>query len=559
MDKKNAFFILFLLISSVVFSQDGLVGYRWSLIDANGTPKGRHENAFIEYKGKFYLLGGRGVNPVNVFDPKTNTWEEKGKSPIQIHHFQGVVYEDAIYLMGAMTGGYPTEQPLPNIWKYYPESDRWEKGDEIPENRRRGGAGTVVYDGKIYMACGIELGHTSGTNNYFDCYDPETGEWKVLTKAPHVRDHFPAIVVNDKLYCIGGRNTSVHYPNNFGAFFNATIPYVDVYDFKTEKWYTLKEKLPYPTAAGGLVKIGNRLVYMGGEGSQKQAYNNTQALDIETGKWEQLAPLVIGRHGSAAINYNGNVYIAAGSPNKGGGNMTSIEVFSADHEWKSLFNGENLEGWDIKCKESDRGKNYWYVDNGAIVCDTKGRRDHSYIWLQSDKEFDDFVLRLKFQASRENKGNSGVQVRSRYDENAVIDDMGDEKGWLDGPQVDIDPQNPWRNGFIYDETRETRRWINPSLPDWKISKEEYAPKKVFYYWDDQPPYWNDMVIVCKGLNIKTYVNNVLVSDYNGDGILNDAAHKKYNVGLKGHIALQLHMKGKNKIKFKDIEIRELVK
>ena len=242
------------------------------------------------------MLGGRGINPVNVFNPETNTWETKGKSPMEIHHFQAVVYHEAIYLMGAMTGKYPTEVPLENIWIYYPEKDSWEKGDEIPKQRRRGGAGAVVYNDKIYMVGGIDYGHTSGTTNYFDSYDLKNGEWKILTKAPHIRDHFPAIVVDNKLYCVGGRNTSVHYPDNFGAFFAATIPEVDVYDFKKETWATLKEKLPYPSAAGGLVQIDNKLIYMGGECSWANASFQTQALNLETGKWEQLASLVCGRH-----------------------------------------------------------------------------------------------------------------------------------------------------------------------------------------------------------------------------------------------------------------------
>ena len=33
--------------------------------------------------------------------------------------------------------------------------------------------------------------------------------------------------------------------------------------------------------------------------------------------------------------------------------------------------------------------------------------------------------------------------------------------------------------------------------------------------------------------------------------------KKYNVGMNGHIALQLHKNSENKIWFKDIEVREL--
>lgn len=560
-ERLITFFAVYLILLSSATAQSrcaSLSDYRWTLIEAEGesTVVGRHENAFVEYKGKFYLLGGRGINPVNVYDPRTHSWQAKGKSPMEIHHFQAVVYGDVVYLIGAMTGGYPTEQPMENIWLYYPETDTWRKGPEIPASRRRGGAGAFLYDHKIYLVGGIKFGHTSGTTNYFDGYDLKTGRWQILTDAPHSRDHFPAAVVDDKLYCVGGRNTSVHHPDDFGAFFSATLPQVDYYDFKKGQWFTMKESLPVPTAAGGLVTIGYCLIYLGGEGSRAQAYNQTQCLDIGTGTWTQLAPLFIGRHGSSAVLYENNVYIAAGSPNQGGGNMTSIEVFSADHEWETLFNGQTLDGWQIKCQEKDKGHTFWSVDHGAIFCNSLGSNSHGYVWLQSEKEFGNFELRLKFKVSRENRGNSGVQIRSRYDEKAVVDDGG-HAGWLDGPQVDIEPNDPWRNGFIYDETRETKRWINPSLPDWRIDRETYAPPRVIFYWEDEESGWNDMTIICRGTHIKTMVNNVAVSDYDGAGILDDESHQLHNVGMYGHIALQLHKNSENRIWFKDIEVRKL--
>ena len=49
-----------------------------------------------------------------------------------------------------------------------------------------------------------------------------------------------------------------------------------------------------------------------------------------------------------------------------------------------------------------------------------------------------------------------------------------------------------------------------------------------------------------------------VSDYDGTGVLNDKIHKKYNVGKKGHIALQLHRQSQNFIRFKDIKIRPIM-
>ena len=64
---------------------------------------------------RFYLLGGRGEKPVNVYDPATNTWSEVSKPPIEIHHFQSVVYENRIWVLGALTRGYPDETPVLSI------------------------------------------------------------------------------------------------------------------------------------------------------------------------------------------------------------------------------------------------------------------------------------------------------------------------------------------------------------------------------------------------------------------------------------------------------------
>ncbi|MFL4472156.1 hypothetical protein ACERZ8_20560 [Tateyamaria armeniaca] len=46
----------------------------WITLDCNGAPHCRHENGFAAYGGKFYLFGGRRIQPVDIFDPDTNTW-----------------------------------------------------------------------------------------------------------------------------------------------------------------------------------------------------------------------------------------------------------------------------------------------------------------------------------------------------------------------------------------------------------------------------------------------------------------------------------------------------
>ncbi|MBT3603337.1 MAG: kelch repeat-containing protein [Candidatus Latescibacteria bacterium] len=303
---------------------------KWQIISTIGKPTGRHETAFVVCGGMFYLIGGREAKGrIDRFDPKTNTWKEMGAKSSLIHHFQPVVVDQKIIMVGAMTGGYPVEEPMSHVQIYDPSKDMWTEGAEIPEARRRGSSGTVYHGGKIYLACGITYGHTSGTNNWFDAYDIQTNTWTVLPEAPCIRDHFHSVVLNDKLYCIGGRNTSYHEENNFQAFFGAVIQEIDVYDFQSQSWTMLTgtARLPIGSAAGGVACLDGQIIYFGGE-TDAVALADTRSFDPSTNKWTTLAPLNQGRHGSQAITYEGKVYVAAGSPKRGGGNVDSVEVFS---------------------------------------------------------------------------------------------------------------------------------------------------------------------------------------------------------------------------------------
>jgi len=238
---------------------------------------------------------------------------------------------------------------------------------------------------------------------------------------------------------------------------------------------------------------------------------------------------------------------------------------SADAPWQPLFNGKNLDGWRIECREKDRAKTYWRAIDGAIECDTRGDKDHDYVWLLSEKEFGDFEFRCLVQTFADSPGNSGIQIRSRFLEHP-------EKGhWLHGPQVDIHPPGPYRCGFIYDETWETRRWIFPPLPSAK-SIPEWGPAE--WFWNHAggqrlgrpikksrqqaaPNGWNTMHITARGPQIAVTVNGFPVTRFDGTGILDDAAHRSHQVGTKGHLALQLHGKNNLRIRFKDPQIREL--
>jgi N-acetylneuraminic acid mutarotase len=302
---------------------------RWEVLPQGERPTRRHENGYVKVGEKFYLIGGRGTNPikpVEIFDPATGVWSAGAAPPVEMHHFQAVEHGGKIYVVGAMTGGYPREPALPVIHVYDPATDRWSTGPEIPADRRRGGAGAVVHDGQIYVVAGIQIGHWSGHVPWFDAFDPRTGTWRRLPDAPRARDHFQAAVIDGKLYAAGGRRSSAATNQTF----ELTVPEVDVFDFATGRWTTLptSSNIPTPRAGTTSAVVDGRLLVLGGESAAQQpAHAEVEAYDPITMRWTTLAPMTVGRHATQAVLHAGRLYIAAGSRTRGATEINSQEVY----------------------------------------------------------------------------------------------------------------------------------------------------------------------------------------------------------------------------------------
>lgn len=302
------------LVNEATTTTSESTGWHAVMAKDSSAPHARHEAAFVGVRDRYYLLGGRGIKPVDIFDSKIQSWTSGAKPPIEIHHFQPVVYNDEIYLLGAMTGKYPGETPLPGIVIYNPGKDAWRIGAEIPADRRRGGAGVALHEDKIYLVCGITDGHRGGHVAWLDVYDPVANTWQQLPDAPRPRDHFQAVIKDNKLYALAGR-TTVAATNPFAN----TIGEVDVFDLATNTWSTLPDTLPTLRAGNAALVLGNDILVVGGESKdQVHAHSEVEALSVATGKWRSLDSLSRGRHGTGVIHHNGQLIMASGCGNHGG-------------------------------------------------------------------------------------------------------------------------------------------------------------------------------------------------------------------------------------------------
>lgn len=313
------YFLTFIILYSLLIScNKNYVQHKkqWATVASTDSskPVARHEAAFVKVNNRFYLLGGRKIKPVSIYDPRKKVWAKGAKPPVELHHFQPVVFKDDVYVICALTGKYPAETPLPHIYIYNTTSDSWRRGIQIPNERLRGSTGNVIKDGVVYISCGIKDGHRSDHKKWLDSYNIKTGEWDRLPNAPRARDHFQAVLADCKIYLLGGRRSKAPKKT-----FHETIGEVDVFDIKTKQWKTIANKLPTQRAGVMGLYYKKEILVIGGESmNQNPAHVEVEALNLKTLTWRTLPKLQNGRHGTGACIHDNKIYIASGSGNRGG-------------------------------------------------------------------------------------------------------------------------------------------------------------------------------------------------------------------------------------------------
>lgn len=180
-------------------------------------------------------------------------------------------------------------------------------------------------------------------------------------------------------------------------------------------------------------------------------------------------------------------------------------------DWKPLFNGQDLSGWQ------KIGNEKWVVEDGAIY--GEGITEE-YGYLATDKKYRDFHLFLRFKC--EASGNSGVYLHTEFKPGTAT--------VVKGRQIEIDRAVGKHTGGVYGDGKGWIVWPAPELETVIRSND-----------------WNEMLIKVEGRRYVTYLNGVQMIDftYPSPGATN------------GLIALQLHSGGEGRMRFKDIWVRDL--
>lgn len=181
----------------------------------------------------------------------------------------------------------------------------------------------------------------------------------------------------------------------------------------------------------------------------------------------------------------------------------------ANAQTVSLFNGENLDGWEVF------GTEKWYVEDGLLICESGP--DAGYGYLGTEKEYKNFILDLDFK--QEADGNSGVFIRSSVDGTTV-------SGW----QVEVAPPGKFTGG-VYESYG--RQWLKKPKPE-KDQALKFGE-------------WNHMTIKVDGKQITSWLNGTEMVSFK-DRIIGKG---------EGSVLLQIHDGGGIKVQWKNIELTPL--
>src|SRR5438552_13915682 len=217
-------------------------------------------------------------------------------------------------------------------------------------------------------------------------------------------------------------------------------------------------------------------------------------------------------------------------------------TFAAEEGFKSIFNGNDLTGWDGRPQ-------HWSVEDGAITGRTTKERpaqgNNFLIWTNGTVS--DFELRLSYKIVPNNTNgfaNSGIQYRSKDFGNFVVG----------GYQADLEAGKTY-SGIFYEERmdgilaqRGQKTVVKTVDGKTKVEVVGSLGKSEDIQAKIKDNYWNDYVLIAKGNHLQHFINGMQTVD-----VVDERTDGK--AAKEGILALQLHAGDPMTVQFKNIRIK----
>ncbi|WP_084032812.1 kelch repeat-containing protein [Chelativorans sp. J32] len=238
---------------------------------------------------------------ISVNATEGGRWRWHQASPVPQARSEVSVAGDGkyIYFLGGFAAGPNIEEPsLPNgVFRYDPQSDRWTVLPPLSEGLHH--AGLVVLDDKLFL-----IGGYRGTSweplADVQVLDLEAGSsWRQASPMPTARGALALTTSNGRIHAIGGhdgeKSLAVH----------------EIYDPASDQW-SAAAPIAFPRNHHASAALDRKIYIFGGRDEATAEMDSTEVYDPAADRWDHAAPLPTGRSGVAAAVIDGRAVVFGG-------------------------------------------------------------------------------------------------------------------------------------------------------------------------------------------------------------------------------------------------------
>lgn len=283
----------------------------WSTVASQPYSNSEAQSAVVG--GKLYSFGGfdstkpccTPTRRVFVYDPTTNTWTRLADMPKGITHGGFTSDNEHIYYAGGYIEGTGGNQIFgtTQVWKYTIVTDSYTPLPSLPSDHAAGILALVGRD--LHYLGGTNKARTEDVGNHIVLSLDGGTSWTRAAPLPNPRHHMGGVVLDGKIYVIGGqhKHDQALVPQNA----------VHRYDPTTDTW----EELPsLPVARNHMTNstfvMDGRIIVTGGQVHHHESLANVTAYDPKTNQWTELTPLPRAIDSAVAGTINGRIFFSTG-------------------------------------------------------------------------------------------------------------------------------------------------------------------------------------------------------------------------------------------------------
>ncbi|MDX1362680.1 MAG: DUF1080 domain-containing protein [Arenibacter latericius] len=185
--------------------------------------------------------------------------------------------------------------------------------------------------------------------------------------------------------------------------------------------------------------------------------------------------------------------------------LSTFSVFSQQPKFKNLFNGRNLNGWNVPTDNL-----WWSVQNGVLIGKSDPQLKGSILW--TDKEFRDFKFETDFRFG-EGTIDSGIFIRN------------------DKQQIQLGISGSLKRDMT----------ASPYISGLGYPVEAHNIKDIL-----KPRDWNTIKVIAIAGYYEVWLNNIHVMSYTSESFIE-----------QGPIGLQVHPNNEMTISFRNIKVANL--